>query len=171
MTDTTTAAESRVHPRVRDQLQATLADGDYDEILALWKAHSLAEDARDLDGLVATLTEDCVYELVGGDVEPGHRWEGHDGARAFYTSFLGAFPDVAFFLQDITVGPQGVTEIAAVTGTHVGDFAGWPATGEPAAFTVVITFPWDPVARRFRGERVLAIRGSSAPTAADDAAT
>lgn len=156
MTETTSGPQ--VHPRVRDQLQARLDDGEYDAVLAQWKAHSLAEDARDLDGLVATLTEDCVYELVGGDVEPGHRWEGHDGARAFYTAFLGAFPDVAFFLQDITVGPQGVTEVASVSATHVGDFAGWPATGEPIAFTVVIVFPWDPAAGRFRGERVIAVR-------------
>ncbi|MBY5163786.1 nuclear transport factor 2 family protein [Salsipaludibacter albus] len=150
-----------VHPRVRDQLQARLDTGDYDEILALWKAHSIAEDARDLDGLVATLAPDCVYELVGGDVEPGHRWEGHEGARRFYTEFLGAFPDVAFFLQDITVGPQGVTEVARVSATQVGSFAGWPATGEPVTFTVVIVFPWDPVSRRFRGERVLAVRGDA----------
>ncbi len=85
MTETTFG--SQVHPRVRDQLQARLDEGEYDAVLAQWKAYSLAEDARDLNGLVATLTEDCVYELVGGDVEPGHRWEGHDGARAFYTAF------------------------------------------------------------------------------------
>lgn len=160
MTDTTTAPG--VHPRVRDQLQAAFDDGEYGRILAQWKAHSIAEDARDLDGLVATLTDDCVYELVGGDVEAGRRWEGHDGARAFYTAFLGAFPDVAFFLQDITIGPQGVTEVAAVRATHVGDFAGWPATGEPVTFTVVIVFPWDPDAGRFRGERVLAVRDRTA---------
>lgn len=154
-----------VHPRAREQLGRGLGDGEYDRILALWKAHSIAEDARDLDGLVATLTEDCVYELVGGDVGSGHRWEGHDGARAFYTEFLGAFPDVAFFLQDITVGPQGVTEIASVQATHAGDFAGWPATGDPIEFTVVIVFPWDRTAGRFRGERVLAVRGRGDPAA------
>ncbi len=156
MTEIATPPE--VHPRVRDQLQAALAEGEYGRILAQWKAHSIAEDARDLDGLVATLTDDCVYELVGGDVEAGHRWDGHDGARSFYTAFLGAFPDVAFFLQDITIGPQGVTEVASVSATHVGDFAGWPATGEPITFTVVIVFPWDPEAGRFRGERVIAVR-------------
>lgn len=147
-----------VHPRVRDQLQAGLGEGEYDEILSLWKAHSIAEDARDLEGLIATLAEDCVYELVGGDVEPGHRWEGHEGARQFYTAFLGAFPDVSFFLQDITIGPQGVTEVARVSGTHVAAFAGWPASGERVEFTVVIVFPWDPESRRFRGERVVATR-------------
>src|SRR5207244_9743766 len=36
----------------------------YTEIRELWKTHSIAEDARDLPGLISTLTEDCVYELA-----------------------------------------------------------------------------------------------------------
>lgn len=151
----------QVHPRVRTQLARTPADGSHDEILALWKAHSLAEDARDLDGLIATLAPNCVYELVGELASPQARWEGHAGARRFYTEFLGAFPDVAFFLQDITIGPQGVTEIAKVRGTHTGDFVGWAATGEPTKFMVAIVFPWDPATRLFGGERVLAVREQS----------
>ena len=50
----------------------------YREVRELYKTHSIAEDARDLEGLISTLTPDCVYELV----QTGHRWEGHDGARA-----------------------------------------------------------------------------------------
>ena len=45
----------------------------HEEIRSLWKTHSLAEDARDLPGLMSTLTDDCVYELK----QTGHRWEGH----------------------------------------------------------------------------------------------
>ena len=48
----------------------------YGEIRELYKRHSIAEDARDLDGLMSTLTQNCVYELV----QTGHRWEGHGGA-------------------------------------------------------------------------------------------
>jgi hypothetical protein len=48
----------------------------YSEIRDLWKAHSIAEDQRAIPGLLATLTEDCVYELP----QTGHRWEGHKGA-------------------------------------------------------------------------------------------
>jgi len=50
----------------------------YSEIRELYKRHSLAEDARDLPGLISTLTPDCVYELVGS----GHRWEGHEARPA-----------------------------------------------------------------------------------------
>lgn len=142
-----------VHPRAREQLRRPNDPDEYERIREVWKRHSIAEDARDLDGLISTLTDDCVYELV----DSGHRWEGHEGARRFYTEFLGAFPDVEFFLQDIVIGPQGVIEIARVSGTHEEDFADRPATGETEEWTVVIVFPWDPEAGLFRGERVLSV--------------
>src|SRR4051812_43277285 len=85
-------------------------------IRSLWIKHSKAEDARDLQGLIDTLAEDCVYEIV----PTGQRYEGHAGARTFYTTFLTAFPDVIFSLQDIVIGPQGVIEIANFKGTHRG---------------------------------------------------
>ncbi len=86
----------------------------YTEIRDLYKRHSIAEDARDLPGLISTLTPDCVYELV----QTGHRWEGHEGAARFYTQLLTAFPDIKFDLTDIVIGPQGVCEEAHVTATH-----------------------------------------------------
>ena len=122
----------------------------YAEIRELWKKHSIAEDARDLPGLISTLTEDCVYELV----ESGHRWEGHDGAAGFYMGLLSAFPDITFDLTDIVIGPQGVCEEADVTGTHLGEWLGQPPTGERLVWKVVIFFPWDSDQRLFRGEKV-----------------
>ena len=122
----------------------------YTEIRELWKTHSIAEDARDLPGLISTLTEDCVYELA----ESGHRWEGHDGAARFYMGLLSAFPDITFDLTDIVIGPQGVCEEADVTGTHLGEWLGQPPTGERLAWKVVIFFPWDPEKRLFGGEKV-----------------
>jgi predicted ester cyclase len=123
---------------------------EYDEIRELWKRHSLAEDNRDLPGLISTLTQDCVYE-----VRPGaHRWERHEGAARFYTELLTAFPDIHFELTDIVIGPQGVCEEADVTATHEQDWLDLPATGSRVSFKVVIFFPWSPQARRFEGERV-----------------
>jgi ketosteroid isomerase-like protein len=88
---------------IRDRLNWEPDPDTYQAIRRLWINHSKAEDARDLPGLIDTLSPDCVYEIVPS----GMRWEGHAGARAFYTSFLGAFPDVHFDLQDIVIGPQG----------------------------------------------------------------
>jgi predicted ester cyclase len=122
----------------------------YQKIRRLWIKHSKAEDGRDLQGLIDTLAEDCVYEVV----PTGQRWEGHDGARAFYTTFLGAFPDVRFNLTDIVIGPQGVIEVAEMTGTHRDVWAGIEPTGKPVRLLVIIHFPWNPVAERFAGEKV-----------------
>ena len=124
--------------------------GDYDAIRELWKKHSIAEDARDLPGLIATLTTDCVYELV----QTGHRWQGHEGAARFYTELLTAFPDIHFDLTDIVIGPQGVCEEARVTGTHKARWLNNEPTGEHRTWRVVIFFPWDPELRLFRGEKV-----------------
>ena len=122
----------------------------YREVRELYKKHSMAEDARNLEGLISTLTPDCVYELV----QTGHRWEGHDGARRFYTELLTAFPDIEFNLTDIVIGPQGVCEEARVTGTHEAEWVGNPPSGERLTWRVVIFFPWDSERRLFRGEKV-----------------
>ena len=135
---------------IRDLLSRRAEPGEYEAIRAVWKTHSIAEDSRDLAGLISTLTEDCVYEVFPG----GHSWRGHEGARAFYMTLLGAFPDIKFDLQNIVIGPQGVAEEAHVTGTHRGRWMDMEPTGEAVQFTVVIFFPWDPERKKFRGERV-----------------
>jgi predicted ester cyclase len=125
-------------------------------IKRLWVRHSIAEDRRDIDGLIATLAPSCVYELV----PTGQRWEGHDGAQAFYTELFAAFPDNRFALTDIVVGPQGVFEVATLTGTNRGPWGGAPASGLPVSLQVLILFPWDPVTERFLGERIWFDRGT-----------
>jgi steroid delta-isomerase-like uncharacterized protein len=135
---------------VRDQVRLDPSAAEHNEIRELWKKHSIAEDSRDLPGLISTLTDDCVYELV----QTGHRWEGHEGAARFYTGLLSAFPDIHFDLTDIVIGPQGVYEEADVTGTHQADWLGFPPSGERLGWKVGIFFPWDQDRRLFRGERV-----------------
>jgi predicted ester cyclase len=135
---------------VRDLIRREISRGEHDEIRELWKRHSIAEDSRDLAGLISTLTDDCVYELVA----TGHRWVGHEGAARFYGELLTAFPDIHFDLTDIVIGPQGVCEEAEVTATHEADWLGVPPSGERLAWKVVIFFPWDPERRLFRGEKV-----------------
>jgi predicted ester cyclase len=122
----------------------------YHEVRELWKAHSIAEDRRDIAGLIATLTDDCVYEVFPG----GTRWEGHTGAVRFYTELISAFPDIHFDLQNIVIGPQGVCEEAKVTGTQKGRWLDRKPTGEKVEFSVVIFFPWDLAKKKFKGERV-----------------
>src|SRR5438552_15747675 len=148
--NTTSAHPHPAGAGIRERLGRTISPELYDKIRRLWIQHSKAEDARDLDGLIATLSENCVYEIVA----TGQRWEGHAGARQFYTSFLGAYPDVKFNLTDIVIGPQGVFEAAEMTGTHRGQWAGVEPTGKSVRATILILFPWDPVAQKFGGEKI-----------------
>jgi hypothetical protein len=136
--------------RVRARLDRRFDPDELRRIKRLWVRHSIAEDRRDIDGLVATLATDCVYELV----PTGQRWEGHAGARAFYTELFAAFPDNRFALTEIVVGPQGVFEAARLTGTNLGPWAGASPSGLPVDLEVLILFPWDPASERFLGERI-----------------
>ena len=136
--------------RVLELLRREPSRDEYALIRELWKRHSIAEENRDLAGLISTLTGDCVYELV----QTGHRWKGHEGAARFYGGLLGAFPDVDFELTEIVIGPQGVCEEADVTGTHQAEWLGFPPSGEQLAWKVVIFFPWDHEQRLFGGEKV-----------------
>ena len=138
------------HDAMVELIRRPFDPAELEEIRELWKRHSIAEDERDLPGLISTLTEDCVYELT----QTGHRWEGHEGAARFYTSLLTAFPDIHFDLTDIVIGPQGVCEEARVTGTHRAAWLDAEPTGEFLRWRVVIFFPWDRERRLFRGEKV-----------------
>jgi predicted ester cyclase len=135
---------------VQERLAFPFDPGEQRRIKRLWVRHSIAEDRRDIDGLVATLAPDCVYEIVGA----GLRWEGHAGARAFYTELFAAFPDNHFALTDIVIGPQGVFEAVVLEATHLGPFAGLAPTGRRVRLELAILFPWDPATQRFRGEQI-----------------
>jgi ketosteroid isomerase-like protein len=141
------------HDAVVELLRRDVTPELYEEIRELWKRHSIAEDNRDLPGLISTLTEDCVYEFVPN----GPRWEGHEGAARFYTELLTAFPDIHFDLTAIAIGPQGVYEEAHVTATHERDWLDQKASGERLEFETVIFFPWDPEQRKFKGERMITV--------------
>jgi predicted ester cyclase len=136
--------------RILDLLRAPVDPDEVAEIRELWKVHSIAEDNRDLPGLISTLTEDCVYTVAG----TGVRWEGHEGATRFYTELLTAFPDIHFELDYIVIGPQGVCEEAIVTATHAGRWLTAEPTGERLEWRNAIFFPWDRAARKFKGEMV-----------------
>ena len=135
---------------VRARLRWQPDTATHRKIRRLWQRHSIAEDRRDVDGLIATLSEDCVYEMVG----MGLRWEGHAGARAYYTELFAAFPDNRFALTDIVIGPQGVFEAVVLEATHLGSFAGLAPSGRAIRLELAILFPWDPASERFAGEQI-----------------
>jgi predicted ester cyclase len=141
---------------IRARLARRFDAAELRAIKRLWVRHSIAEDARDIDGLLATLTTEPVYEIV----RTAQRWNGLDGVRAFYTELFTAFPDNRFVLSEIVVGPQGVFEAARLTGTNLGPWAGVAASGLPLDLEVLILFPWDAAEARFKGERIWFDRGA-----------
>lgn len=147
---TTNTVRADVSTNVIAQIKRPVDKDEIREIRQLWMKHSIAEDSRDIPGLMATLTENCVYAVVNGNVS----WHGKAGATQFYLQLLGAFPDIHFDLQNIVIGPQGVFEEAHVTGTFEKQWLAMPPTGQPIEFDVCILFPWDPVQKLFTGERV-----------------
>ena len=144
------AALEDKHSVAKEMLNKELNLEEYEEIKKLWKAHSIAEDNRDIDGLMATLTDDCRYEIP----QVGKTYYNKEGATQFYYDLLGAFPDIDFRLTQIYIGPQGVVEEAKVKATHEKDWLVLPASGEEVEFETAIFFPWDSKAKRFKGERV-----------------
>ena len=142
---------SNPHERVVAELRREISTETYTRIRRRWIAHSIAEDKRDIPGLIATLTEDCVYEMP----QTGDAWHGHEGAERFYRGMLTAFPDIDFDLEHIVIGPQGVWEEARAHGTHETDWLEYPASGTREEFSVSIFFPWNEEAGKFRGERIL----------------
>jgi len=140
-----------LHFPVIKQLRRRVDSDDYKTIRQLWMDHSIAEDSRDIPGLMATLTEDCIYTVANN----GATWHGREGAANFYRQLLTAFPDIHFDLQHIVIGPQGVFEEAHVTATYQSQWLDMPLpNSEPIQFNVIIFFPWDPGQRLFSGERV-----------------
>lgn len=145
-----------IHAQVLKQIRRKLNADEHREIRQLWMKHSIAEDSRDIPGLMATLTDDCVYTVVNNGVS----WHGKEGATNFYLGLLGAFPDIHFDLTNIVIGPQGVFEEARVTGTFEREWLGMAPTGQRTGFDVCILFPWDPARKLFTGERVSSRSGA-----------
>jgi steroid delta-isomerase-like uncharacterized protein len=62
---------------------------------------------------------------------------GPDGVRKAFDAFFAAFPDAAFAFEEPCIDGDRVAIPVAITGTHMGGFAGLPATGKPFRFSLV----------------------------------
>jgi len=80
-------------------------------------------NAGDLDGYMEVYADDV--ELHG--YPPGV--EGREGARAFYTQFRAAFPDLNLEVFETVEEGDLTAARYAFSGTHSAEFFGVPATG------------------------------------------
>jgi steroid delta-isomerase-like uncharacterized protein len=113
----------------------------------LWQRHVLAENRRSIDGLLATLTDVPVYQVMA----TGARHEGRAAVAAFYTSLFASMPNVNFELVEVFIADSGVVEESVMVGTQTGDLFGLPATERPVRLPLTIVFP-------MRGGRILGER-------------
>ena len=94
------------------------------EPLAAWAA---AWEVADTDAILATFTEDAVFE----EVPIGVVTRGHDELRAHIGGLKTAFPDFALVVTDAFVAGDWAAAEWVVTGTYSGQFPGLPAgTGQ-----------------------------------------
>ena len=101
-------------------------------------AHLEAENAHNIAGTLATLTQDCLFE----DVPLGQVYRGHDGAERYYRIWWDAFSTTAL-PETLYLTPQGVA-VAEVRfrGVHTGPFLGIEPTSREVDLptAIVVTF-------------------------------
>jgi len=103
----------------------------------LWQKHVIAENRRSVEGLLDTLSDEPVYQIMA----TGETHRGKDAVAAFYRGLFEAMPDVTFELQGQFIGEEGVVEESVLVGTHTGPLFGIPATGRPVRLPLTIVFP------------------------------
>jgi steroid delta-isomerase-like uncharacterized protein len=106
----------------------------------LWQ-HLEAENAHNLEGTLATLHPDCVFQ----DHATGQVWNGREGAAAHYRQWWDCFDVEVVRKEGQSAGWIGESVYAAEAtwiGTHSGEFLGTPATGKAISqpFVVLVAF-------------------------------
>lgn len=90
-----------------------------------------AFDERNPDLLDQALVPDWQDIPLGPGQQPGLA-----GMKPIVAMFGAAFPDVKITIQDIFGRDGHVAVRAQITGTHLGEFFGIPATGKPIAIAI-----------------------------------
>jgi steroid delta-isomerase-like uncharacterized protein len=103
----------------------------------LWQKHVLAENRRSIEGLLATLCAEPVYEVMA----TGEKFQGREGVTRFYTGLFEGVPDANFDLKDVFIGENGVVEESVLTGAQTGALFGIPPTGKSLRLPLTIVFP------------------------------
>jgi steroid delta-isomerase-like uncharacterized protein len=124
--------------------QSRLAQANY----KLWIEHARAENRRELERLIATLHEDCEYEVV----PLGQYWRGKDEVREFYRGLWRGIPNVKLTLLNRIDAEDCIVEESEIFGRMDGPLFGVEPSGRELRYRVVIFFPVRD--GLFAGERV-----------------
>jgi ketosteroid isomerase-like protein len=80
-----------------------MIDNQQAATLAAIQRFNDAFNRHDVDGVVAAMTEDCVFENTS-PAPDGERYVGQAAVRAFWESFFAASPQATFDTEDIFAG-------------------------------------------------------------------
>jgi steroid delta-isomerase-like uncharacterized protein len=109
-----------------------------EEMKRLYLEHREVEEARDLDGVVATFDEDCFLENVAF----GTRAAGREAVRRSYEALFRAFPDLTPTSVGEAYGEDVSVTWGTVHGTMDGPWLGMEPTDHSftCAFVNVVPF-------------------------------
>jgi len=120
-----------------------------DEMLAVYRRHRLAEDARDFSAVMETLAPDCFLEQVA----LGLRSDGKDDATRAYEEWFGAFPDLGPIPEGIAFGDDVLVAYGQLHGTMKSQWLGLAPTGRDFTVPLVNIVPFKQ--GLMHGERIL----------------
>ena len=81
------------------------------DLLTLLNRFADAWNRHDLDGLMAMMADDCVFQASAGPDVDGQRSEGKPAVRAAYAAVFDAFPDARWAnARHLVAGLRGVSE-------------------------------------------------------------
>jgi steroid delta-isomerase-like uncharacterized protein len=101
---------------------------------AVLQLHVTAETAFDMEGTLATLTDDCLFE----DMPTGTVYRGRDGVRAYYQEWWSAFGNVPSSSRLYVPADDGLIVETRFIGRHVGTYRGAAASGRQIDLPVAI---------------------------------
>jgi steroid delta-isomerase-like uncharacterized protein len=103
-----------------------------DDIVLLIDTWMSALDRRDPVGYSRLYSEAALLESpLAGSVT------GREGVKKAFEAFFTAFPDATFASEPPVIDGANVVIVSSISGTHVGGFAGLPASGKPFRFSIV----------------------------------
>lgn len=82
---------------------------------------------HDLEGALALMTDDCIWEITRGSEPYGTRFEGSKAVRAAIADAFRAMPDICYDLVHSSFGPDLVVVELLVTATLAGRSAKFQA--------------------------------------------
>ena len=105
------------------------------------QARRIYDDLLGADNIDELVDELMSEDFVQHEAFPGITQD-RDGQRQFFHIVKTAFPDLTAEIEDlITEGDKTVVRVR-FRGTHQGEFAGLPATGNEIDFNAIDVFAW-----------------------------